>query len=502
MNRREFLAAIAAVGAQQTLTYRDELIPITLVRNPYIQNTTEEGTSILWAARDPGDGVIRYSSDLINFRSVQAGVRIFSPAETGGLQQFTQFRADLTGLTPNTTYIYQLFIDSQFMVEGRFRTAGDGPFSFLVFGDTGQLTLDQFRIASRIATEQASFLLHVGDIAYFSGTHREFQTNHFDVYKNVLGSMPFFPCPGNHEYVAPGAAPYIALHAVPTRNVPAPDRGRYYSFDWSNVHFVCLDSNESLESAARGDGEMLRWLENDLRATRKFWRVVSFHHPPYASGFYQSDPLSSLARQHIVPILETYGVQLVLNGHEHSYQRSRDVRRGATMLGGTGTLYVVSGGGGAALYPVTSHPLISFASSTHHYLKIDVSGTTMDIAAIGEDGSAIDRFTLRPQPALTDNLGSPAVVETTSNPAISLIPSGSGTLIRIRGRSLAAEESFVRSIPGPAELSGTSVTVNGRPIQLLYASSTQIWGQLPRDAQTPFLLSVVNANGSLQANVS
>jgi acid phosphatase type 7 len=113
-------------------------------------------------------------------------------------------------------------------------------------------------------------------------------------------------------------------------------------------------------------GAMLRWLENDLRATRKFWRVAAFHHPPYASGFYRNDPLSSLAWQHIVPILEAYGVQLVLNGHEHSYQRSYDIRAGAALPRGTGTLYMTSGGGGAALYPVTSHPLIAFGSSTYH----------------------------------------------------------------------------------------------------------------------------------------
>ena len=300
--------------------------------------------------------------------------------------------------------------------------------------------------------------------------------------------------------MTPGAAPYVAQHAVPTQNVPAQDRGRYYSFDWSNVHFICLDSNDSLESAARGDGEMLRWLENDLRATRKFWRVVAFHHPPYTSGVYQNDPLCSLARQHIVPILETYGVQLVLNGHEHSYQRSYDIRAGAALPRGTGTLYMTSGGGGAALYPVTSHPLIAFGSSTYHYLRIDVAETTMAITAIGNDGIAIDRFLLRPQPALMESSGAPVVENGISNPAISFIKAGSQTLIRIRGRSLAAEETFVGRVPGPTELAGTSVTANDRPVPLIYVSSTQIWGQLPPDIQIPFLLSIVNANGSVQTS--
>ena len=126
----------------------------------------------------------------------------------------------------------------------------------------------------------------------------------------------------------------------------------------------------------------------------------------------------------------------------------------------------------------------------------------MDITAIRGDGTVVERFPLRPQPALTDVSGALSVVDGPSHPAVSLIASGSGTLIRIQGRSLAAEEGFVGRVPGPTALAGTSATANGRPIPLLYVSSTQIWGQLPSDVQAPFLLSVINVNGSVQANVS
>ena len=84
MNRREFLAAIAAAGTQQTFIPRGDLSPSALIRQPYIQNTREDGASILWAAPDPADGVIAFSMDGINFRRTQAGVRIFTPGETGG----------------------------------------------------------------------------------------------------------------------------------------------------------------------------------------------------------------------------------------------------------------------------------------------------------------------------------------------------------------------------------------------------------------------------------
>ena len=114
----------------------------------------------------------------------------------------------------------------------------------------------------------------------------------------------------------------MAVHSVPGDTVPVADRGRYYSFDWANVHFVSLDSNLSLERAVTSGGPMLEWLNNDLRSTRQFWRVVYFHHPPYGAGPNQNDVHSLWIRQYAVPIFEANGVQLVLNGHEHSYQRS------------------------------------------------------------------------------------------------------------------------------------------------------------------------------------
>ena len=113
---------------------------------------------------------------------------------------------------------------------------------------------------------------------------------------------------------------------------------------------------------------MLRWLENDLRTTRQFWRIVYFHYPPYATGVNVNDPQSLLVRQHMVPIFENNGVQLVLSGHEHSYQRSVPIRRSNMVASGVGTSYFTTGGGGAILYPVPDKSLVASKKSAYHYL--------------------------------------------------------------------------------------------------------------------------------------
>src|SRR5262249_36335791 len=139
--------------------------------------------------------------------------------------------------------------------EFRFRTAGEGPFTFLAYGDSGLGTPEQKQVAERMARETApvpAFVLHVGDIPYVSGTFDEFQRRHFPFYRTMMRRVPFFTAPGNHEYVTNSAAPYLSLHAPPVDDVPIADRGRYYSFDWGNVHFVSLDSNRPLVDAAKG----------------------------------------------------------------------------------------------------------------------------------------------------------------------------------------------------------------------------------------------------------
>ena len=488
INRREFLAGLAAVGIRRRIQPRQlPTASVTLTRYPYIQNTRVDATTIMWAASGPGVASVAITSDGVNFRYARPQMRTFTYAEVAPLSPFTQFRVDLNELDPATDYAYWVAIDSQVTASGRFRTAGDGPFRFVVFGDSGQLTPGQFSIAQLIAGEPASFLLHAGDIAYTHGTQQNFQNTYFDVYRQILSSVPLFPCPGNHEYLNGPPAAYLASYAVPTEDVPAEDQGRYYSFDWSNAHFVCLDSNESLQRAVAGQGQMLNWLENDLRSTDKFWRFASIHHPPYAGGPNQGDPTCAMVRQFVVPILEKHGVQLLFSGHEHSYQRTRAVRNGTAAPAGTGTIYMTSGGGGAALYYTLSHPLVEKATSAHHYLRVDVAGPRLELTAIDMTGSAVEQFVIQPAPVLLDD---PAT------PAVSLVPSGLETLLRIRGRSLAPEEAFVPIPPGGPELATTRVFVNQRPVPLVYASPTQLWAELPSDVIPPFVLDIVTPNGS------
>src|SRR4051812_40731882 len=94
----------------------------------------------------------------------------------------------------------------------------------------------------------------------------------------------------------------------------------YYWFDYGNSHFVCLDSEETSRAT---NGAMATWLAQDLQSNTKDWLVAFFHHPPYSKGCSDTETNLIEMRTNFVPILESHGVDIVLSGHSHSYERSR-----------------------------------------------------------------------------------------------------------------------------------------------------------------------------------
>lgn len=455
----------------------------TVSRRPYLQDVRADSVTILWATAEESNGTVEYSPDGSTWHAVPAQVRPL-PASAG--RSTHQFQAVLKGLGAGREYFYRVVVEGRTVAEGlRFRTRNPNAFTFLVLGDSGTGGEIQKRLAERmISREDPALVLHVGDLSQEDGTLDQLDARHFDVYAPLMGRTPFFPTPGNHDYYTDRAAPYLAVHAQPASGVPDADTGRYYSFDWGNVHFVSLDSN-LLDDPAASD-RMLEWLDRDLTRQTRYWKIVYFHHPPYPTGHHIGDPLCLLARHKLVPVLERHLVDLVLNGHEHSYQRSLPLRNGAPVEAASGTVYVVTGGGGGVLQSIAPHPLVPVQKSEHHYLRVEVQGSRLTVAAVGMGGEQIDRFMLTPRPALAR-----AAVSSTSSRASALAP---GSLVTIQGWSLATHEARAVASPLPTELAGTSVTLNGVRLPLAFVSPSLINAQLPYVAPGPAALRVSSPN--------
>ena len=374
----------------------------------------------------------------------------------------------------------------------RFRTASPGPFSFLVFGDSGEGSSGQIAVALRLATEQPDLVLHVGDVSQINGVFDDYAAYYFDFYFSLMRQVPFYSVPGNHDYYTANALPYLSFQAPPVDNVPDAGLGRYYSFDRGDVHFIAIDSNQLADDNA--SRTMLAWLEQDLAKTKAAWRIPFFHHLPYPIEHHVGDPICAAAQQQLVPLFEKYGVQVVFNGHEHTYQRTKPMRGGVPVTAGAGTVYMVSGGGGGTLHPVVPMDFLAKAASVYHYLRVEADASKITIHAIGTDGVEFDRYTLV-RPVLAT--GNPVVSAASSAPAVA-----SGGLVSIFGSGLAADTSQAHGPSMPLTLSGTTVTVNGEFAPLFYASSGQVNAQVPFDVRGPAILRVSTANGSADTAVT
>lgn len=245
----------------------------------------------------------------------------------------------LTGLLPATAYHYDVGGAGRVLAASpdfRFTTpppAGAGtPLRVWVLGDAGMANESQRQVRDAFRAWAASrgpdFVLQLGDNADYGGEDAEFQRAMFEVYQAGLCRMPLWSCLGNHDVLSiPETGrdyPYFLIYVFPTAaecgGCPSGSE-RYFSFDWGNAHFISLDSKLSDRSPT---GPMAAWLRQDLAGSAATWIVACFHHPPYSKGAHDSDTEAAMVqmRANILPILETGGVDLVLSGHSHCYERS------------------------------------------------------------------------------------------------------------------------------------------------------------------------------------
>jgi 3',5'-cyclic AMP phosphodiesterase CpdA len=302
---------------------------------------------------------------------------------TGGTG--TRHVVGLTGLEPATRYDYRVGCDGE-RASGpwSFTTYPDGPapFTFAVLGDSGTGSEAQRAVARLIEGWAPALVLHVGDLIY-GRNPLAWDARFFLIYRALLAGRPFYPVPGDNDvsiFMGWGALFDRAFH-LPANN---PERDeRYYSFDVGDVHFVALDSTRLADTDRRA--AMLAWLEDDLRAHGRRFTVVFMHHPPYSAGLHHGS--DRLAREHLAPVFERHGVDLVLSGHDHHYERTHPVR---------GVVYVVTGGGGARLRGVAPQPFTAYAEPAHHAVRVDVGEDRLRLRAVRPDGRVMDEATVEP----------------------------------------------------------------------------------------------------------
>jgi hypothetical protein len=356
----------------------------TLSRGPYLQRVTANDAVVAWTSSGGGSATVQVETpDGTQKATFDAAIDKSAPMPDIVSQWPTpisfkpvrQWTAAVSGLSPDATYCYTVMQNGMpATAPVELRTApppGTGArVQFLALGDSGGGGSDQLALMRQMATVSYDFMIHAGDIAYDDGTLAQFESRFFAVYAPMLAKRPIFPASGNHEYGTSDAGPFRQVFVLPENGGPGGVE-RWYSYDWGDIHFVVLDTEKTGPAQAA-------WLEADLNANVLPWTIVYGHKPPRSSAGRYDLPW----QEYFEPVLAAHHVALVLNGHEHHYERF-EPREGVT--------YVVTGGGGRGVRELgASAPGSAFAEAVIHFVVVTVEGDTLTLHAIDATGREFD----------------------------------------------------------------------------------------------------------------
>lgn len=317
---------------------------------------------------------------------------------------------EFNALTPRTKYAYRVGDGVNWTEWYHFTTASDrpDPFTFVYFGDAQN---DVKPLWSRVIREafsnapKAQFLLHAGDLINHANTDAEWGEWHLaGGWVNAM--TPSIVTPGNHEYqksAVPGAytlSGHWRPQFVLPENGPPELLETTYFLDYQGTRIISLNSNEKLEL-------QVGWLDRVLASRDESiqWTVITFHHPIYSSARNRDN---KELREKWQPLLDKYNVDLVLQGHDHSYARSGLINgtTGVSAKGQSGTVYVVSVSG-PKMYEVGRPMRPEFqrvAEETQLFQIISIDGNELHYQALTATSQPYDSFTLKKRPGQPNEL--------------------------------------------------------------------------------------------------
>jgi len=261
----------------------------------------------------------------------------------------------------------------------RFRT-GRPPgqsFRFAAFGDTRTGHSVHRAVVEAVSRERIDFVLNSGDLVDRGGVKSQWQ-QFFEIERPLLQKTPLIAAIGNHDWSGRRYFRRYLLHSEWA------EARRYHTLDWGNLRILTVDSGiECREGCSQ-----FRYAERALAegAKRGMLMAVVLHFPPYSSGKHGSDktlraPIADLAKKH--------GVELVITGHDHNYERTRSIE---------GTTYVVTGSAGAPIRPVAPKRFTANARTEPHYVLFEVTGSQITLRAVNLQGDVFDSAVIQENP--------------------------------------------------------------------------------------------------------
>jgi predicted phosphodiesterase len=443
----------------------------TILVQPYLQpgdgsvlGATDVKVIAWMTDANPGEFKVEYGTTTRLDKSA-------SPKKTsldlGNDAKYLTYSAVLNGLPMDADVHYRVTLAGKKVQEGQFHTRkpANRPVKFIVVGDTADGRPNCREVAYQMWQVKPEFMLVVGDICYAKGRVSEYLKHFWDVYNTdtittngvpLMRNTTLYAVLGNHDIGATnlgvnpdGFGAYYFFHPPlngPKPGLPTPILGpddkvaafkaaagttypalNNYSFDNGPVHFLCLDGNKSMDPMDPG---IQAWVRQDLKSSKARWKLAFFHQP----GFHSSTNHYAEQKMRLFePLFEEGGVDVVLAGHVHNYQRSKPLRfepsvtkadakgvvagkftidnkfDGVQNTKPEGIIHIVTGGGGAKLYntnftdnpkmwehdPANWAPYTSkFIADRHSFSVVEADSNRLVLRQLDSTGKEVDRMVI------------------------------------------------------------------------------------------------------------
>lgn len=305
-----------------------------------------------------------------------------------GPEGATYHMVEFTGLTPDRLYVYRVGDGEAWSEWNQFQTATReaSPFSFVYFGDAQNDVRSMWSRVVRQASKEApkaDFYLHAGDLVNIPNSDKEWG-EWYEAGGFINRMTPVIATPGNHEYTRGQlSAFWRPTFALPKNGVQGLEETCFY-LDYQGARIVSLNSNERLEDQAP-------WLDKTLAENPHPWSIVTFHHPVFSTA---SGRDNEKLRELWKPILDKHKVDIVLQGHDHTYGRMNLATGLAGQDDPSGTAYVVSVSG-PKMYKANPREFIrKVGERTQLFQVIDINGSRLSYKAMTPTGKTFDAFDL------------------------------------------------------------------------------------------------------------
>ena len=329
-----------------------------------IGDTTPFRISVVMYGRDAQKGITWYTktntTSIVELNPANAKVEYAEVFEWEGNYVH---KATVTGLAAGTEYAFRVGNGTEFSDWGKFVTDnGDSKVDFITFADVQAGNEENFNKGARVVAQAfktmptAEFMACLGDFTDDS-TNEEWDWYDSSM-REINMSSTLVPVAGNHDGL--GVTDWFNnMFNLDTSESVETSDGVNYSFDYGNIHFAVVNTNDMLSISL----SQLIWLKNDMNSTDKDWKIVLMHKSPYSLGKDAKWPDALYLQRSLATVVEQCDVDLVLSGHDHQYIRTKPIK--SNNVDEDGTVYILSGTAGAKRYEV--RPFLE-----DHFLKTDL----------------------------------------------------------------------------------------------------------------------------------